>query len=90
MKVETRYGSMWDELPERYRGRVPQTQEEGRDFYEAAEESVTDSLMKTMDGRAEMMRRSAELRRIEARRRAVEEEAQDRREEQTEFLKQKA
>ena len=49
MKIDTRYNSMWDNLPSKYEGRIPETQEELKDFYEAAEASRHDTLMKTID-----------------------------------------
>ena len=89
MKVDTRYGSIWDELPDRKaknERRVPTTQQEAWDFYEAAESSMHDSLMKTWDGHNDMMAKSAELRETARRKRAVELQAQQARERQREFL----
>ena len=85
MKIDTRYGSIWDELPNgpaKTERRVPRTQEEAQDFYEAAESSIHKSLMKTVDGHTDMVRRSAELRRITERRAAIERQFQEDREEQ--------
>ena len=90
MKVDTRYGSIWDELPggkAKTERRVPTTQQEARDFYEAAESSMHDSLMKTWDGHNDMMAKSAELREAARRKKAVELQAQQARERQSEFLK---
>ncbi len=89
MKIDTRYGSIWDELPQgkaKTERRVPQTQEEARDFYEAAESSMHNSLMKTWDGHNDMMKKSAELRRITERKAAVERQAQEARDRQHELL----
>ena len=86
MKIDTRYGSIWDELPSRTERRMPQTQEEARDFYEAAESSMHNSLMKTVDGHNDMMKKSAELRRITERKAAIERQAQEHREEQHELF----
>ena len=87
MKIDTRYGSIWDELPAKYERRVPQTQDEARDFYEAAESSIHKSLMKTVDGHTDMVKRSAELRTIQQRKDELERIVQQRREEHTKFLK---
>ncbi|MBQ3403113.1 MAG: hypothetical protein IJG65_07060 [Synergistaceae bacterium] len=86
MKVDTRYGSIWDELPPGTERKIPETQEEARDFYEAAKSSMHSSLMKTWDKHNEMMRKSAELRRVSDRKKAIERQEQERREEQREFL----
>ena len=72
MKIDTRYGSIWDELPAKSERRVPQTQEEAMDLYEAAKSSVNHSLMKTWDKHNDMMKKSAELRKIAERKKAVE------------------
>lgn len=89
MKIDTRYGSIWDELspqPAKTERRLPQTQQEARDFYEAAESSVHRSLMKTWDGHNDMMRKSAELRQIARRKKTVELQAQQARQRQHDFL----
>ena len=90
MKIDTRYGSIWDELspsPAKSERRVPSTQEEAQDFYEAAESSMHKSLMKTVDGHNDMVKKSAELRTIQQRKEAIERIAQQRRDEHTKFLK---
>ena len=87
MKIDTRYGSIWDELPRNTERRVPATQQEARDFYEAAESSMHNSLMKTIDGHNDMVQRSAQLRQAQQRKEAIERMEQKRREEHTEFLK---
>ena len=96
MKLDTRYGGIWDELSPKpaqsakTERRVPQTQEEAIDFYEAAESSMHRSLMKTWDRHNEMMRKSAELREIARRKKVVELQAQQARERQREFLAESA
>lgn len=85
MKVDTRYGSIWDEMPAGTERRIPQTQEEARDLYEAAESSMHDSLMKTWDGHNDMMRKSAELRRVSERKKAIERQVQEHRDLQREL-----
>lgn len=64
MKVDTRYGSIWDELPDKTERKIPETQQEARDFYEAAESSMHKSLMQTWDSHNETVKKTAELRRI--------------------------
>ena len=85
MKVDTRYGSIWDEMPAGTERRIPQTQEEARDLYEAAESSMHDLLMKTWDGHNDMMRKSAELRRVSERKKAIERQVQEHRDLQREL-----
>ncbi len=89
MKIDTRYGSIWDELPAKYdksERKIPQTQEEARDFYEAAKSSMHNSLMKTWDAHNESMKQSAKLRQIYSRKKLIEAEYQKRRDEQRELL----
>ena len=80
MKVDTKFGSIWDELPYKTEKKIPQTQSEAMDFYQAAEASMTNSTMKTWDAHNDMVAKSAELRKISARKKAVEHQAQERRE----------
>ena len=82
MKIDTRYNSMWDNLPPRYEGRIPESQEELKDFYEAAEASRHDALMKTIDAHNESMREAAELRRKTQRKKEIEQQVIERRESQ--------
>ena len=89
MKIDTRYGSIWDELPDgkpKTERKIPTTQQEARDFYEAAESSIHRSLMKTWDGHNDMLAKSAELRETALRKKAIELQAQEARERQREFL----
>ena len=89
MKVDTRYGSIWDELspsPAKTERRVPKTQQEAQDFYEAAESSMHNSLMKTIDGHNDMVKKSAQLRQVQQRKEALERMEEKRREEHTKFL----
>ena len=89
MKIDTRYGSIWDELPANYdksERKIPQTQDEARDFYEAAQSSMDKALMKTWDSHNETMRESAKLRQIYTRKKVLEQrEAEHRREIHEEF-----
>ena len=90
MKVDTKFGSIWDELPHKSEKKIPETQSEAMDFYQAAQSSITDSTMKTWDAHNDMMAKSAELRKISARKKAVERQAQQRREESLELMKEAA
>ncbi len=94
MKIDSRYGSIWDELPAGTERKIPETQEEAMDFFEAAQASTHNTLMKAWDGHNDMMRKSAELRRISERKRAAERQVQEQRERQkdiaeAEWLKRK-
>lgn len=89
-KVDTRYGSIWDEMPKGTKRRIPQTKDEAMDFYEAAESSMHNSLMKTWDAHNDMMAKSAELRRIVERKAALERQVQERRENQREIIEDSA
>ncbi|MBQ7593119.1 MAG: hypothetical protein IJU48_02045 [Synergistaceae bacterium] len=83
MKIDTRYGSIWDELPANYdksERKIPQTQEEARDFYEAAKSSMHNSLMKTWDAHNESMKQSAKLRQIYSRKKLIEQRELEHRE----------
>ena len=86
MKVDTHYGSIWDEMPGRPERSVPKTQEEAEDCYQAAQASMHNSLMKTWDAHNDMVKKSAELRNIKQRKEAIERIAQEQRERHTEFL----
>lgn len=86
MKIDTRFTSIWDELPPSTPRKVPATQQEARDFYEAAESSMHNSLMKTVDAHNEMMRQSAQLRETARRKKALELQVQQDREAQREMF----
>lgn len=82
MKIDTRYNSIWDNLPPRYEGRIPETQEEAQEFYEAAESSMHDSMIKTIDAHNESMRKAAELRKKTQQKQDIERRVIQHREEQ--------
>ena len=90
MKIDTRYNSMWDNLPSKYEGRIPETQEELKDFYEAAEASRHDTLMKTIDAHNESMREAAELRKKTLRKKEIEQQVIERREKQHRIFEEEA
>ena len=81
MKVDNYFGSIWDELPAKTERKIPETQAEAMDFYEAAQSSANNSLMKTWDSHNDMVKKSAELRKISERKKVLERQTQERREE---------
>ncbi|MBQ9419167.1 MAG: hypothetical protein IJU31_02190 [Synergistaceae bacterium] len=90
MKIDTRFGSIWDELPENTEKKIPQTQAEAMDFYQAAETSITKSTMKIWDAHNDMVAKSAELRKISERKKIIERQSQQRREESRELAEKAA
>ena len=88
MKIDTRYGSMWDELHPKTERRVPQTQQEAQELHQAAQSSMHNSLMTAWDSHNDMVSKSAELRKIQHRKEALDRIEQERREKHTKFLKQ--
>ncbi|MBR1486228.1 MAG: hypothetical protein IJ597_03105 [Synergistaceae bacterium] len=83
MKVDTKFGSIWDELPtqslnNKKEKSIPTTQAEAMELYQAAESSVTNSTMKIWDSHNDMMAKSAEIRKVSERKKAVERQAQER------------
>ena len=87
MKIDTRFGSMWDELPAKTERRIPQTQQEAQELHQAAQSSMHRSLMTAWDSHNDMVSKSAELRKIQHRKEAIERIEQERRKRHTEFLK---
>ncbi|MBQ6774857.1 MAG: hypothetical protein IJP53_00170 [Synergistaceae bacterium] len=90
MKVNDKFGSIWDELPRKTEKKIPETQAEAMDLYQAAEASITSSTMKIWDSHNDMMAKSAELRKISARKKAIERQTLQRREESRELMQQAA
>ena len=90
MKIVTRYGSMWDELPPspaKSERRIPRTQQEAQELHQAAQSSMHNSLITAWDSHNDMVAKSAELRKIQHRKQALERIEQQRRERHTQFLK---
>jgi len=88
MKVDTKFGSIWDELPNKSgktEKKIPATQAEAMEFYQAAESSITNSTMKIWDAHNDMMAKSAELRKVSERKKIVERQAQEHREQSHEL-----
>lgn len=90
MKIDTRYGSIWDELPKGTPKKIPETQSEAMEFYEAAQSSMDKSLLKTWDAHNDMMKKSAELRKISTRKKILEQRNIEHRQEQSELIKKEA
>ena len=90
MKVDTRYGSIWDEFPVKYEPKVPETQEEAEELHRAAQESIDDALMKTIDAHNESMRKAAELRRKTQQKEDIERRVIQHREQQREIFEAEA
>ncbi|MBR1656993.1 MAG: hypothetical protein IJ697_00815 [Synergistaceae bacterium] len=90
MKIDTRYRSMWDELPVKYEGRIPETKEELEDFRDAAQASMDDALMKTIDAHNESMKRATELRQKTQRKKELEQKIIEQRERQHEIFEAEA
>ena len=86
-RINSRYGSIWDELPESSRvKKVPETQEEALELVKAAEASMTRATLKTWDSHNDMVKKSAELRKVQARKQAIESQYQEHREEHRELM----
>ena len=85
-RIDNRYGSIWDELPHETARKVPETQAEALELVKAAESSMTRATMKTWDAHNDMVKKSAELRKVQARKQAIEDQYQEHREEQRELM----
>ena len=86
MKIDNKFGSIWDELPYKTEKKIPETKQEALDLYEAAQSSVNKSTMKIWDSHNDMVKKSAELRKISERKKAVENQIQKRLEENRERI----
>lgn len=90
MRIDTRYGSIWDELHPQYEPRVPETQDEAQRLHEAAEASMHDSLMKTIDSHNESVRQAAELRKKTQLKQDIEQSVIEHREKQRKIFEEEA
>lgn len=90
MRIDTRYGSIWDEFPVKQEPRIPESQEEAQRLHEAAEASMHDSLMKTIDAHNESVRQAAELRKKTQLKQDIEQQAIEHREEQRKIFEKEA
>ena len=86
MKVDNKFGSIWDELPYKTEKKIPETKQEALDLYEAAQSSVHNSTMKIWDSHNDMVKKSAELRKISERKKILENQNQKRLEENRERI----
>ena len=78
LKVDNKFGSIWDELPNKTEKKVPENQAEAMDLYEAAKSSVHSYLMTTWDSHYDMLKKSSELRKISERKQIIERQNQER------------
>lgn len=86
MKIDNKFGSIWDELPDRTAKKIPETKEEALDLYIAAQSSVNKSTMKIWDAHNDMVKKSAELRKISERKKILENQVQKRLQENKERI----
>ena len=85
------YGSIWDELPEssalKKSKSAPHNRDEALELHRAAQASVDNATFKTWDNHNDLMKKSSELRKIQERKRFIEERDQKHRDEQRELMK---
>ncbi len=86
MKIDNKFGSIRDELPDRTAKKIPKTKEEALDLYIAAQSSVNKSTMKIWDAHNDMVKKSAELRKISERKKILENQVQKRLQENKERI----
>ena len=80
------FGSIWDELPAKREKKLPDSQSEAIELVNAAQSSMDKSTLKAWDSHNDMMKKSAELRQIQARKKAIEQQYQEDRDEQRELM----
>ena len=88
-KNKYNFGSIWDELPskrEKTGQKIPESQSEAIELVNAAQSSMDKSTLKAWDSHNDMMKKSAELRQIQARKKAIEQRYQQDRDEQRELM----
>ena len=78
--------SIWDELPAKREKKLPDSQSEAIELVNAAQSSMDKSTLKAWDSHNDMMKKSAELRQIQARKKAIEQQYQEDRDEQRELM----
>lgn len=81
-----KFGSIWDELPAKREKKLPDSQSEAIELVNAAQSSMDKSTLKAWDSHNDMMKKSAELRQIQARKKAIEQQYQEDRDEQRELM----
>ena len=95
IRVNTHYtlGSIWDELPDselKREKRIPKTQEEALELYEAAKLSLNTATMTAWDRHNDMVAKSQKLRQIAQRKEIIERQNIEYREEQTRLIEEAA
>ena len=90
--VSTQYnfGSIWDELPDPREKKIPETQEEAIELYEAAKLSLNRTTMTAWDRHNDMVAQSQKLRQIAMRKEIIERQNIEHREEQTRLIEEAA
>ncbi len=85
------YGSIWDELPDsstiKKSKSAPRNISEAQELYAAAQSSVDKATFTTWDNHNDMLKKSAELRKIYDRKKFIEEREQKHRDEQREIMR---
>ena len=93
VSTQYRFGSIWDELPDselKRDRRVPETQDEALETYEAAKLSLHNTTMIAMDRHNDMVAKSQKLRQIAIRKEIIERQNMEHREEQTRLIEEAA
>ena len=93
VNTQYRLGSIWDELPDselKREKRIPETQEEALEAYEAAQLSLHNAAMTAMDRHNDMVAKSQKLRQIAIRKEIIERQNIEHREEQTRLIEEAA
>ena len=84
------YGSIWDELSDnsslKNSKSTPRDLTEAQEFYHAAQKSVDKATFTTWDNHNDMLKKSAELRKIYDRKKFIEQHDQQHRDEQRELM----
>lgn len=94
--VNTQYifGSIWDELPDdsklKREKKIPETQEEALELYDAAKLSLDRTTMTAWDKHNDMVAKSQKLRQIALRKEIIERQNIEHREEQTRLIEEAA
>lgn len=94
VSTQYRLGSIWDELPDssdlKRERRIPETQEEALELYEAAKLSLNRTTMQAWDSHNDMVAKSQKLRQIAQRKEILERQNIEHREEQTRLIEEAA
>lgn len=93
VNTQYRLGSIWDELPDsdlKREKRIPETQQEALELYEAAKLSLNTTTMQAWDSHNDMVAKSQKLRQIAQRKEIIERQNIEHREEQTRLIEEAA